>query len=310
MRPDKTNSTSACRLCGRTVARWFGSCRPGVDLFRCPACHVDFARYNSLGEPDTQDHFQGLDLDKYMRSVKRAREASYAQLLSRVRKYATQGRWLDVGCSYGWLLSYVNTRGFEGQGIEPSASAAQHAIDAGIPVRVAGFPDSGSDAESFEVVSFMDVLEHLESPAEILGAIRRRLVPDGILIIQVPDRASFLYRLARQLHWLSLGRIRFALSRLWLADLDFPHHYYFTLEALRMLLHEVGFEILEYSRPAMGHPSQALDRVSYTGKSSAGWNLLVGSVVACIQALDSACGHGGLLTVIARPLSDTGPAQA
>jgi 2-polyprenyl-3-methyl-5-hydroxy-6-metoxy-1,4-benzoquinol methylase len=248
------------------------------------------------------DHFAGIQLEQYFRSVKATRERSYAQLLSQVKQVVPNGSWLDVGCSYGWLLHAISQHGFQGEGIEPSHAAAEHARQAGLTIHTGLFPQDLASDQRYNVISFMDVLEHLEEPHTALLEAKRRLLPHGALVIQVPDQACFLYRLAEWMHRSTSGKLGFAWRRLWLLDFDFPHRTYFNRTALTRLLELAGWEVRACWRSPLGDPVQAFDRVSYARQ--AGFSLLTNSIVACgvasIQLADLACGHGGLITVIAQ----------
>lgn len=58
------------------------------------------------------------------------------------------------------------------------------------------------ERESFEIVTMLAVLEHLNFPIEMLREIERVLVPNGVLLLTVPSRASkpVLEFLAYKLH--------------------------------------------------------------------------------------------------------------
>ena len=295
---------AACRLCG-DVAEWqLPKIPAGPLISRCGSCGFSFASHprRSTLDCDVQDHFGGIDEEKYFRSVMATRLRSYDTLLRRVKKHVSTGTWLDVGCSYGWLLKHVSEDGYRGEGIEPSTPAAKRATDQGLQVRTGLFPAALGNAERFDVISFMDVLEHFEHPAEALEATRIHLAPGGVAVIQVPDQACWLFRLAEAMHRVSGGRVSFALRRLWLDGFDFPHQFYFTRCSLSLLLNQTGFEVLDWQRTPIGHPAEALDRVAYAKDSgSRVSSLAVGLAVGLINAVDAACGHGGLLTMIARP---------
>jgi SAM-dependent methyltransferase len=154
----------------------------------------------------------------------------------------------------------------------------------------------------YSVVSFMDVLEHLPDPTLVLESASRHLGPEGVVLIQVPDQSCLLYWLARSLCRWSGGRLDFALRRLWLTDLDFPHRFYFNRRSLDRLCSGSGYEIIDWYRSPIGAPGQARDRVGYLkGKSNATLSL-VSAGVATISVLDNLWKHGGLLVLIARPL--------
>src|SRR5262245_7180761 len=290
----------SCFLCRNRATRLIATCDRTVRIQSCGLCGVEFAVYPPDQRPD-RDHFDGLDVEMYARSVQATREASYDELLAHVSAVRKGGRWLDVGCSYGWLLKRVQAAGFEGYGVEPSPGAAQKAHESGLKVMTGSFPTAVGDGPPYSVVSFMDVLEHLPDPISVLERTGRFLNQEGVVVIQVPDRSCLLYWLARALCRWSGGRLDFALRRLWLTDLDFPHRFYFSRRSLERVCSRSGFEIIDWYRAAIGAPGQARDRVGYLkGKRGAAlpW---VSTGVAAITALDNLWKHGGLLVVIARP---------
>ena len=290
-----------CRLCQSPATRRVATCGQTVSIQSCGQCGVEFAVYPLERRPD-RDHFSGLDAEMYARSVKTTREASYDELLARVSAVIKDGRWLDVGCSYGWLLERVRTSGFDGYGVEPSPDAAQQARETGLKVTTGTFPAVAGDGAPYSVVSFMDVLEHLPDPTLVLETTSRYLSPEGVVVIQVPDQSCLLYWLASALCRWSRGRLDFALRRLWLTDLDFPHRFYFSRQSLDRLCSRAGFEILDWYRAPIGAPGQARDRVGYLKGQSSAALPLVSAGVATICALDNLWRHGGLLVVIARPM--------
>jgi len=289
-----------CHLCQSPDTRHIATCDHKVRIQSCCRCGVEFAIYPAERQPD-RDHFAGLDAEMYARSVQATRVASYDELLARVSSVVKGGRWLDVGCSFGWLLERVRAAGFDGYGVEPSPGAAQKARATGLNVTPGTFPAVVGDGAPYAVVSFMDVLEHLPDPTWVLESASRHLSQEGVVVIQVPDQSCLLYWLARSLCRWSGGQLDFALRRLWLTDLDFPHRFYFSRQSLDRLCSRAGFEIIDWYRAPIGAPGQARDRVGYLkGRSNAALPL-VSAGVATINALDNLWKHGGLLVVIARP---------
>ena len=307
--PSGNNSTSRnpnCRVCGSSGSSLRFTVRQ-TKLYHCRACGSAFAIPPATLQTSHQkaDHFETVDLERYYRSVKQAREASYIDLAQRLQKISASGTWLDVGCSYGWLMQFMNQKGFRCEGIEPSRDAAQQALQSGLIVHQGLFPEAVPAGKTFDILSFMDVLEHLESPREALLSAKQAVSPDGLLLIQVPDQACFLYRIAELLNRFSFGKLDFALRRLWLMDFDFPHLSYFTPASLQRLLSETGWSTVEIWRSPLGSPSDSLDRVSYAKQSGLSQfsNRVVALGVSGLQWTDTFCGHGGLVSVIARRIT-------
>jgi SAM-dependent methyltransferase len=222
-------------------------------------------------------------------------------MLARVRSLAAAGRWLDVGCSFGWLLERVEASGYRGFGLDPSLGAVAEARVAGLRVSAGIFPETLNPEARFEVISLMDVLEHLADPIAAIRNVARLTADEGVLIVQVPDRDCLLYGSAVALARLAGQNLGFALRRLWLAGFDFPHLWYFTEPALKSMLEFGGMEVLDLRRIPIGSPSQAIDRVRYAGSGRALADAAVAGGVAVLNGLDAALGHGGLIEALARP---------
>lgn len=295
-------SASTCPLCRLPECADIASLGPSVQIFKCGQCGVNFARYANC-MPTTsveRDHFRDIDFEKYENSVLTIRKSSYDKLFRRVTSCVKNGRWLDVGCSYGCLLSSAEKLGFEGFGVEPSPSAAMSARESGLQVVIGCYPRIVGTGAPYDVISFMDVLEHLPDPREVLLKTKELLNPEGVVVIQVPDQLCLLYQLAKWMCQVSFGRLDFAFRRLWLTELDFPHRFYFGIRSLFLLLSTCGYQVMDCYRSAIGSPRHAMERVGYVGQEKNMALPLIGLSVALINSIDRIFGHGGLLTVIAK----------
>ncbi len=132
------------------------------------------------------------------------------------------GRILDYGCGRGDFLYSMKQRGWEIDGAEPDAKAAQAAsLQCGIkiisPHDVLSLPDS-----SFDVITLWHVLEHVHRLNETVARLKSLLKPGAILIIAVPNYESLDARFYKN-HW---------------AAYDVPRHlYHFSRKAMFKLLH-------------------------------------------------------------------------
>jgi methionine biosynthesis protein MetW len=145
-------------------------------------------------------------------------------------------RVLDVGCGTGASTALIrDRRKAEVVGLEPHPDRARMARDRGLDVR-AGVLDAGA-AEglgTFDVVLFMDVLEHMVNPVPALEAARSLLRPGGFVAASIPNVAHWSVRL-------DLARGRFDYTQ-W-GILDGTHLRWFTAEGVRRLFRAAGFEL-------------------------------------------------------------------
>ena len=92
---------------------------------------------------------------------------------------------LDVGCGGGYTCEFLAQRGAQVTGIDPSGpcitAARRHAaaMDLAIDYHQGRGEQLPFPAASFDVVVCVDVLEHVDNPAQTVAAIARVLKPGG-----------------------------------------------------------------------------------------------------------------------------------
>ena len=96
---------------------------------------------------------------------------------------------LDIGCGTGVISSQFKGANVFITGIEPSQIAcdlAANRLDRVLCGFYENFTDEFSDA-SFDVVFVFHVIEHVQSPNQLLSEISRVLKPGGLAVISTPD---------------------------------------------------------------------------------------------------------------------------
>jgi 2-polyprenyl-6-hydroxyphenyl methylase/3-demethylubiquinone-9 3-methyltransferase len=101
---------------------------------------------------------------------------------------------LDVGCGAGLLAEPLARLRAQVTGIDASpeliAVAREHAAAMGLEVDYrAG--DVQQLEGRFDLVTCMEVVEHVAEPAAFLEALAKRLAPDGLLVLSTPNQTSW-----------------------------------------------------------------------------------------------------------------------
>jgi 2-polyprenyl-3-methyl-5-hydroxy-6-metoxy-1,4-benzoquinol methylase len=169
------------------------------------------------------------------------------EMLERVARGAEV---LDVGCWSGAAGSFLQReRGAVVDGVEPESPMADRADDHYRTVYRSTIERAmeGLIAErrhSYDSLLFLDVLEHLMDPREILAASRELLRPGGRALISIPNVAhwSLRYQLLR-------GRWRYRDNGL----LDRTHLRFFTRSTALELAQEAGWETT-WTRASVDQP--------------------------------------------------------
>jgi SAM-dependent methyltransferase len=212
---------------------------PGeFNLVQCQDCGLCYL--NPYPSPDEMKDYYPDAYRAYRASIDESMRRRYQEeKLQKVQAHSQGGRLLDVGCADGLFLHLARQAGWEVRGVEMaegSATYAQESYKLDVftgELRAAKFPD-----QHFDVVTFWHVLEHLHDPLGELREAHRILKPDGLLVVDVPNIASWQAKLFGA-NWRAL---------------DVPRHiYHFSPDSLKALLAQAGFACFKTSYWARGH---------------------------------------------------------
>jgi 2-polyprenyl-3-methyl-5-hydroxy-6-metoxy-1,4-benzoquinol methylase len=156
----------------------------------------------------------------------RIRKRNHKTKFSIIEREVNTGRILDIGCATGEFLAFMKERGWTCQGVEPDPEARAFAAENyGLEVleedALNQFPE-----KSFEVITLWHVLEHVPRLQERMKQLKRLLKPGGLLVIAVPNAASYDAQKYGS-YW---------------AGFDVPRHlYHFSKESAVSLFEKQGF---------------------------------------------------------------------
>ncbi len=143
---------------------------------------------------------------------------------------------LDVGCGPGVVARALAARGCKVWGLERDPARANSARNHCIEVLEADVEAVSLSEEfagrSFDVVLFLDVLEHLRDPQAALAGAEAVLAPGGSVLLSVPNVTHGALRLE-----LLSGKFRYRASGL----LDRGHLRFFDAEGVDALIRQAGF---------------------------------------------------------------------
>lgn len=254
--------------------------------------------------PETYSWKETLEADSFFAKWVRRLEKGYRYHLlrdevSKVVKFTgrSSGRVLDVGCGTGDRLDVFRSKGFETYGVETSDSADYAAKHLNLNVFKGDLFSPQFQDRFFDIVTLYNVLEHTHHPVGVCDEIHRILKDDGFLVIQVPNKDSFQYKIFKK-RW---------------AAFDVPRDlYYFKTETLHSLLEKIGLRVIKIDHfmnwwhpPTLvislfpGLDPQKAWGEEVKGRSSfflrASW-VLCTLLAAPITQLESLIGNGALMT--------------
>ena len=101
---------------------------------------------------------------------------------------------LDVGCGAGLLAEPLARMGADVTGVDAAAeniaAARDHAAGQGLAIRYHAGELAALPAAPFDLVTSMEVVEHVADPAAFVGELAARLAPGGLMILSTPNRTA------------------------------------------------------------------------------------------------------------------------
>lgn len=128
-------------------------------------------------------------------------DAWSASIAGFVASMTERGRVLNIGAHTGNLHPPLEKLGYKVIGIDIDPAAVASARREGRDVRLTDLADAGFPDGSFDVITMIHTLEHLDDPNTVLRECARVLRPGGSLFINVPNRGGLLPRVMKD-HWI------------------------------------------------------------------------------------------------------------
>jgi 2-polyprenyl-6-hydroxyphenyl methylase / 3-demethylubiquinone-9 3-methyltransferase len=110
-------------------------------------------------------------------------------------RYALAGRSaIDVGCGAGLLAEPLARMGANVTGVDAApeniAAARAHASGQGLSIAYHAGELAALPPATFDLLTSMEVVEHVTDPAAFIGDLAARLAPGGLMILSTPNRTT------------------------------------------------------------------------------------------------------------------------
>ena len=227
---------SVCPLCSNErLTRKF----PGVLdwVAQCESCKLVFA-----SPQPTDDELQAIydehyyeqfgfiedwSMSKDSSGLEPVKRATYARMLSASEPFVhTSGRrLLDVGCGLGYSLLEATARGWDARGLDPLAPEDPSRRPGRTILR--GALETFETEKPFDLVSMIDVIEHVRDPVATIKHAAELMAPGGALLLATNDISSLGARVLGP-RWTHLHR---------------AHLWFFTPDTLSAAVKAAGLEV-------------------------------------------------------------------
>ena len=142
--------------------------------------------------------------------------------IKNIQKFVKTGNFLDIGSSFGGFLNRVKEFGYTPYGIELSPYSAEYSNKRNIETFQGNFLDNTFPDNFFDVITMIEVIEHLDKPKEVFEKLSRILKKGGLLVIQTAnfeglqaksEKSSYHYYLPGHLWYYSYSNLKKILTK-------------------------------------------------------------------------------------------------
>lgn len=208
-------------------------------IFKCNTCTFQFMNppfsNKYLNQMYDQNYYLGNSDYSYVDERKIYKYSAYVwdARIKKIRSYVKSGEFLDIGSSFGGFISRAS-KYFNVYGIELSKYSSDYAINHyGFDIFNGSFMDYPTQENKFDVITMIELIEHLKNPTETIQKCKLLLKENGLLVIQTADmNAHQALNAGSNYHYYLPGHVS-----------------YFTEESLKLLLNNCGFKDIKIFRP-------------------------------------------------------------
>lgn len=235
----KSAAKASCPVCSNEKIEYFYSKLDALgSLLRCTECGLYFIwpDLSSTGNAQVYDerYYDNWSPNELgFAGLSEMKQSTFEHLFDLIAVHKQEGTLLDVGCAFGDLLSVAAKRGWTGYGTEISAYAAKEAKRKIGAERIeeGDFLKSGRAPGMFDVVTMVDLVEHVYEAKALFQKCRYLLKENGFLVIVTPNIDSLSRKIMGK-GWPHFKR---------------EHPIYFSGKSITRSLSANGFKVLEAS---------------------------------------------------------------
>lgn len=243
----KTESPK-CKVCGNEDVLYLCKVYNGhsetkeIHNYKCKSCGLVFVG-NDLTDEELGVAYSSLDSTEYYREIadENRRKMDYA--VKKILHFADKSsKIIDIGTGEGAFLEVLDGEGF--------TNIAGHEIPGANMSGVEDFAEIYQDfdlqtipSETFDVVTMLDVLEHVKDPHNLLESCYRILKPGGYVYYHTP----VVTQTDRLMHNLMNFSAFEKITGMWQSSRTSIFHLQnYTSESTQILLNNSSFELVEF----------------------------------------------------------------
>ena len=179
----------------------------GGAVVRCRNCGLVFRHWACNKVYETSEERTADSPPDYPVRFDEKRRVTFSKIIEGIEPFRDNNRVLDVGSGEGHFLRLCSEKKWNVFGVETNSELVRICRNLhGIDVTKESFEEANLLEDSFDVVTFINVLEHMKDPCLALKKANRVIRPEGAILIRFPNGAlhvrgrevaSMIYRMAK-----------------------------------------------------------------------------------------------------------------
>ena len=213
--------------------------KDGYDLYRCSACDLVFVSpqpESTFLQDKVYSYESGYQSNKkgdFTDAPKDTKTRKIFEYLTEIHPGTEKKNLLDVGCSSGEFMHYAELQGYSADGVELNRRTVEVARAHGLNVFHGFLKDAEFADDFFDVIFLGDIIEHVNSPQELLSECSRVLKKGGTIVISTPNLDC---------SWSRTTFVLYKLFKIPWSSVTPPYHLFqFSFENLNRLMIDTGF---------------------------------------------------------------------
>lgn len=209
-----------------------------LSVYKCLNCGTEFIwpqpSLNELNGIYQKEYYKSWGFESDNNVVASLKKTSAFKYLEIIKKYKENGKFLDIGCAFGFFLEIADKNGYDTYGVELSPYSSKIAKDKfGTKIFNGQLEEAKFPNQYFDIISMIDLLEHISEPLNFMKEVKRILKSDGIIVIITPNTSSFSRKLLGSKNWFHY---------------KLEHLFYFNKKSLSFLMEKLNFEVIDSRR--------------------------------------------------------------
>jgi 2-polyprenyl-3-methyl-5-hydroxy-6-metoxy-1,4-benzoquinol methylase len=170
--------------------------KENFQLNQCESCNFLFT--NPQPSPDDLwKYYESEDYVSHNRTTKgfinfwyrRVQRINLSLKYKAILPSVPRGTWLDYGAGAGDFVKYIQNKGINIQGLEPSPTARATALSNNVTLLDTSYTHEVAPA-SIACITLWHVLEHIPNFTDVLQDLSKLLTTQGLLVLALPNYQS------------------------------------------------------------------------------------------------------------------------